>query len=125
MRGRSEEFEEWVRHALTVVAFVENKSERDKLELEATNDLARFLLETDRYEEAGPLIERWRELATTDSDNMIRALASAVYFQARRGDVEQAKKEMKVVPSYPPLLESRNSDPSASPPPQAPGRSAG
>ena len=123
MRGRSEEFEEWVRHALTVVAFVENKSERERLELEATSDLARFLLETDRYEEAGPLIQRWRELAT-DSEAMIRALASAVHFQARRGDVEQAKKEMKV-PSDPPVLESRNPDPSASPPPQAPARSAG
>ena len=124
MRGRREEAVGLVRHALTVVAFVENKSERERLELEATSDVARFLLETDRYEEAGPLIQRWRELAT-DSEAMIRALATAVHFQARRGDVEQAKKEMKVVPPDPPVLESRNPDRSASPPPQAPARSAG
>ena len=117
------EAEDWFRHALTVVAFVENKSERERLELEATSDLARFLLETDHYEEAGRLIQRWRELAT-DSEAVIRVLASAVHFQARRGGVEQAKKEMKVVPADPPVLESRNPDLAASPPPQASARSA-
>ena len=99
-----------LRHALTVVEFIENESKREQLELEATVALAKWLLGTGQYEEAGPLIQRWRKLVTdsdrllvregraTDAAAMIGVLASAVHFQAVRGDVERAKKEMKVLP---------------------------
>jgi hypothetical protein len=67
------------------------------------------LLETDSYEKVGPVIQkRLREIAEagagpqapTPEDVEVQALA--VHFQARRGDIRQAEKEMQVLASPPP-----------------------
>ena len=100
--GRMQEAEELLRHALGVVEFVEGDCE--SLEADVNTDLVRVLMATDRYEEAGPLIQRLRELAERASAEpfaMVKALEFAVYFQVRRSDVEQASNAMQVLPSDP------------------------
>jgi len=116
MRGRMQEAEELLRHALSVLDFVEGKDET--LERDINVELAKLLMQTDRYEEAGPLIQRLRELAeraSADPFERVEAAWFAVGFQLRRGDAEQARTEMQVLPSgpisHPPPNDSRNPDP--------------
>ena len=73
--GREREGEERLRHALTVLERVEDGDGRENLERLIRDVLANFLLETDRYEEAEPLIRRLRELAAVSTDPTHRATA--------------------------------------------------
>jgi len=118
MRGRMQEAEELLRHALSVLDFVEGKDET--FERDIKKELATVLMLTDRYEEAGPLIPRLRKLAErawADPFERVQALDFAVRFQLSRADVEQALTEMQVLPSdpisHPPRSDSRNPDPTS------------
>ena len=133
LHRRLPEAEEHLRHALTVLEFVEGKVNlncrgQGQLEVDIKQDLAKLLLRVDRDEEAGtviqrlaevgPLIQRLRELAAMAwADPLMRvdALDLAVDFQFKMGDVEQAKKDMEVLPSepisHPPSRDSRHPDP--------------
>mmetsp|Transcript_56249 Transcript_56249/g.134279 ORF Transcript_56249/g.134279 Transcript_56249/m.134279 type:complete len:456 (+) Transcript_56249:672-2039(+) len=95
---RMTEAEELLRHALSVLDFVEGQDET--LERDIKHELAKVLLQTDRYEEAGPLIQRLCELAEragADPFNMVVTLQLAVRFQVRMGDVAQAAKDMQAL----------------------------
>jgi len=117
MRGRMQEAEELFRHALSVLDFFEGKDET--LERNIKVELAKVSLQTNRYEEAGQLIQRIRELAKRAGafpDETVVALKLAVHVQAARGDLEEAWTEMQVLPSDPiahppPPRDSWNSDP--------------
>jgi tetratricopeptide (TPR) repeat protein len=118
IRGRTQEAEELLRHALSVLDFVEGKDET--LERRVKTDLSNVLLQTNRYEEAGPLIQRLRDLAeraSADPLDMVTTLELAVTFQLRREDVEQAWTGMQVLLSdpifQPPPSDSRNPDPTS------------
>ena len=126
IRERMQEAEDLLRHALSVLDFV-GDDKGDTLERDINTDLSKVLLQTDRYEEAGPLIQRLRELAeraSADPFEKVAALDFAVRCEVRRGDVEQAWKEMQVLPSdpisYPPRARFTDSGPRLSPPPHAP-----
>jgi tetratricopeptide (TPR) repeat protein len=128
MRGRLQEAEELFRHALSVLNFVEGNDEF--LERQSKVELAKVLLQTDRYEEAGPLIQRIREFAERASAGPFQraeALLFAVRFQALRGDSAQALAEMQVQPSdpisHPPPERFSESGSCLSLPPNAPTRS--
>ena len=117
-RERVQEAEDLLRHALTVVDFVEG--ERMPLEIGIKNELAKVLLREGRHEEAGPLVQRLRELAKragADPVEMVWALHLAVEVQARRGDDAQAWTAMQVLPPYPishpPARGSWNPDPTS------------
>ncbi|KAJ1474988.1 hypothetical protein T484DRAFT_3213394 [Baffinella frigidus] len=103
MEGRMPGAEELMQHAFSVLGFVEVEGEREQLECSVTRDLAELLLETERYEEAGPLIQRLFELAEADEDKeagfyrKVGALGFAVRFHSRRRDVQQASKEMRAL----------------------------
>ena len=102
-RGRKQGAEELLRHALAVLDFVEG-GEGGTLEREIKTELSKVLLQTDRYTEAGQLIQRLRELAEkagADPLRRVEALDLAVELQWRRGGVDQAAKEMQVLPSDP------------------------
>jgi hypothetical protein len=104
MRGRMQEGEELLRHALSVLDFVEGKNEN--LEREITQELAKVLLHTDRYKEAEPLvlIQRLCELAEEAGAHpldRVEALELAVELQVARGDSAQAWPELQVLPSDP------------------------
>ncbi|KAJ1491235.1 hypothetical protein T484DRAFT_1743128, partial [Baffinella frigidus] len=82
IHNRMPEAEELLRHALSVLDFVEGQDET--LERDIKHELAKVLLQTDRYEEAGPLIQRLCELAEragADPFNMVVTLQLAVRFQ--------------------------------------------
>jgi tetratricopeptide (TPR) repeat protein len=126
LRGNEEGAEGLLRHALSVldfveiVEFVEGGYERTTLEKEVKGELAKMLVSTDRHEEAGPLIQRLRELAGragSDPLEMVEALGLAVNFQVGRRDRAQAWAEMQVLPSdpisHPLLIVSRNQDPTS------------
>ena len=113
---RMPEAEELLRHALSVLDYVEGGDRA--LESDIKHDLATLLLQTDRHEEAGPLIQRLRELAKRAGalpDETVRALKLAVDFQVLRGDNAQAWTEIQVLSSEPistpPPRDSRKSDP--------------
>ena len=95
--------EDLLRHALTVLDFIEG-GEGETLERGIKTDLSKVLLQTGRYEEAGQLIQRLRELAEragADPLERVEALELAVKLQVRRGDIVQAAKELLVLPSDP------------------------
>ena len=101
MQGRAAEAEELLRHAWTVLEFVEDPFERGGMDNDLSFDLAGLLLGTARFEDAGPLIRHLREVAGARADydarlHTVHAVALAVRFQARRGDVKQAVAEMEV-----------------------------
>ena len=91
MKGRRKEAEELFLHALTALDFVEDVADgypaaaRGNLE----RQIATFLLETDSYEAAGPLIQRLRELAEAQEAvkdrtfQEVPAISLAVHFQAK------------------------------------------
>ncbi|KAJ1474487.1 hypothetical protein T484DRAFT_1832246 [Baffinella frigidus] len=100
MDGRTAEAEELLRHAWTVLEFVEDPFERGGMDNDISFDLSALLLGTERYEDAGPLIRHLREVAGARADydtrlHMVHAVALAVRFQARRGDVKQAVVEIR------------------------------
>ena len=101
--GRGQEGEQLLRHALMVAGFVEDEK-RGHLEGSITAELTEVLLGTAGYEEAEPLIRRLRELADAWTDpearvyRMATAMAFGVCLQARRRDVEQARREWEVPP---------------------------
>ena len=100
LKGQFNEAEELIRAAETALDFVEDEGERGMFEWTVNLDLAQALIETDRYEEAGPLIRRLRALADDAKfveTNAMVALRLAVRLQAKRGDLEQAAKEMQVL----------------------------
>ena len=122
MHGREDKAEELLRHAMTALDFVEGDHDRETFEGDICRDLAQILLETDRYEETGRLILRLRGLTPTGGGEArvsieVVTLSCAVRFQARRGDVALAVKEMEV-PSDPishphPPSSFRNPDPTS------------
>ena len=120
LHRRLQEAEELFRHALAVVEFVEDERETIWLERDIKLGLVTVLLRTDRYEEAGPLSQRLCELAKRSDANpfhMVEALQLVVRLQMRRGDVEQATKDVQVLPSdpisHPPARDFRSKDPTS------------
>jgi hypothetical protein len=106
LRRRSQEAEELFRHALTVVDFVEG-DEVETFERDISLELAKMLMTTGREEEAGPLIQRLRELAGTAGAaplDTVVALQLAVAFQTKRGTREETAQEIQVLPSDPRLI---------------------
>ena len=106
MQRRTAEAEELLRHAWTVLEFVEDPSERGDMDNDISWDLAGLLLGTERFEDAGPLIRHLREVAGARADydtrlHTVHAVALAVRFEVRRGDVKQAVAEMQVSPPPP------------------------
>jgi len=113
MRGRLQEAEELLRHALSVLDFVDGKDET--FERDIKGELSNVLMQTGHYEEAGPLSQRLRELAeraSADPFERVEALKLAVDLQVAMGVVEQARTEMQVQPedpiSHPLSSDSRN-----------------
>ena len=125
---RMQEAEESLRNALTAlklmaVEFVEGEGKT--LERDITKELALVLLQT---EEAGPLIQRLRELAEragADPLDMVKALQLAVGVQLMRGERARARTELQVLPSDRSSSCARFSEPGSHlpPSPQAPTRS--
>jgi hypothetical protein len=74
MRGRLQEAEKLLRHALTVVGFVEGKSESIERDIKVA--LAKVLMQTGCDEEAGPLIQRLRVLARRACDDPLGMVAT-------------------------------------------------
>jgi hypothetical protein len=130
---------------LTVSEFIYDAFQREILEMNVPQALAQRLLCSDRFGEAGPLIERLRELAAAAT---IKGLAFSVHSEATRGgfagDFEPAAREMQVLPprkrevalypqvafnlppqdasdpiSHPPARDSCNPDPFSQPVPPA------
>ncbi|KAJ1491234.1 hypothetical protein T484DRAFT_1743127 [Baffinella frigidus] len=125
---RMPEAAELLRHALSVLDFVEGQDET--LERNIKDELAKVFLHTGRYEEAGPLIQRVHELAEmagADPLEMVMALELAVGLQMRMGNGAQAAKDMQVLPARPRLSPppERYSEPGSylAPLTQAPTRS--
>ena len=84
-----------------MLRFVEDDLDRECLEVEVVQNLASLLLQTGRYEEAGPLIRRILKPGTSATPNFNRevlARSLSVRFQVERRCVEQAVLEMKVPP---------------------------
>ena len=108
MQGRKEGAEELFRNALAVLEYVEDASQREILEINAIRALVVPLLCSDRFEQAAPLMQRFRELAEAATDPRarqeltVKGLAFAVRLEATRGafsgDFDPAAKEMKVLP---------------------------
>ena len=100
-----------------MLEFVENVGERAQLEEHVNVELVQLRLVSDHYEEAEPLIRRLRENAETMRgqegpsssakkkvvrfSREVQALSFIVRFQARRGDLVKAMKEMEVKTSHP------------------------
>ena len=74
LKGRNNEAEELLRHALTALDFVEDEDVRETMTPVVNGVLAEVLLDTDRYEEAEPLIRRLRELAKAASDSPLEVI---------------------------------------------------
>jgi len=68
MEGRTLEAEKLLRHALSVLDFIEDEQQREHLATAVRVALSEALIETDRYAEAEPLIRRLRELAQAATD---------------------------------------------------------
>jgi len=122
MHVRNEEAEVLLRNALTVFELLDNFvcGAGETLERDIKVDLAKAWMSTGRKEEAGPLIQRLHELAKragADPIETVEALLLAVRFQAGTAGVDQAWKEMQVLPSdpisHPPPHHPRTLDPTS------------
>ena len=104
-QGRTQEAEELFRVSLSTLDFVEDNVPSFPLTVLARSvnlAFARLLLTTERFEDAGPSVQRLRELSEEEPDpkNAIHfdARLLAVEFHLKRGDRGEADKEVEVPP---------------------------
>jgi len=104
VQGRTQEAEDLFRVSLSAVDFIEDLSNfpRAILAKDINLELARLLLTTDRFEDAGPSVQNLHALSEAEPDpyNAVHfeAVKLALEFHSRRGDIEQAGKEEEVLP---------------------------
>ena len=102
MQGRMQEAEELFRVSLTTLDFLEDTPTcpHQLLAKDVNLELGNLLVETDRFEEAGPFVQRLHQLSEEEPDSKdFKARLLAVRFHLRRGDTAQANKEAQVLPS--------------------------
>ena len=110
VQGRTQEAEDFFRVSLSAVDFIEDLPNlpcaipRAILAKDINLELARLLLTTDRFEDAGPFVQNLHALSEAEPDPKndvhLEVVQLAVEFHLRRGDIEQADKEEEVLPSF-------------------------
>ena len=104
-QGRMQEAEDLFRVALSAVDFIEDipNFPRALLARDVNMELAKLLLKTDRFEDAGPSVQNLFDLSEAEPDprNAVHfeARKLVVEFHFRRGDIDEADKE-EVLPSF-------------------------